>query len=57
MTNKKDVDIMSGEWVILKDDEIVEQNKDLGVIFELAKNYSDHEITISKLPSATYCFY
>lgn len=48
---------MSGEWVILKDDSIIESNKDLKVILELAKNLDDEEITISKIPSATYSFY
>ncbi len=48
---------MSGEWVILKDDSIIESNKDLKVILELAKNLDDEEITISKVPSATYSFY
>ena len=48
---------MSGEWVILKKDSIVESNKDLKVILELAKDYEDKEITISKIPSATFSFY
>ncbi len=48
---------MKGEWVILKDDSIIESNKELKVILELAKNYDDKEITISKIPSATFSFY
>ena len=48
---------MKGEWVILKDDSIIESNKELKVILELAKNYNDEEITISKIPSATFSFY
>ncbi len=48
---------MSGEWVILKDDSIIESNNDLKVILELAKNLDDEEIIISKVPSATYSFY
>jgi len=48
---------LSGEWVILKDDKIIERNKDIKVIMELSKKYNDEEITISKIPSATYCFY
>jgi len=48
---------MSGEWVILKDDSIIESNKDLKIILEHAKKYDDKEITISKIPSATFSFY
>jgi len=48
---------MTGEWVILKDDIIVEHNKDIKVIFDLAKKYNDNDITISKIPSSTHCFY
>ena len=48
---------MSGEWVILKDDSIIESNKDLKVILELAKSLDDEEIVISKIPSAAYSFY
>jgi len=48
---------MSGEWVILKGDKIVEHHKDIKVILDLAKNYNDKEIIVSKIPSATYCFY
>lgn len=48
---------MSGEWVLIKNDMIVEKNKDIKTILELAENYEDDEITISKIPSATYCFY
>ena len=48
---------LSGEWVIMKDDEIIERHMEMKVILELAKNYEDQEIVISKIPSATYCFY
>ena len=48
---------LSGDWVILKNDEIVERNKDIRIILEKAKNYDDKEITISKIPSAMYSFY
>lgn len=48
---------MVGEWVILKGNEIIEHNKDIKVILELAKKYNDKEIIISKNPSAIYCFY
>jgi len=48
---------LSGEWVILKNDEIVERNKAIRVILEVSKKYNDEEISISKIPSATYCFY
>ena len=48
---------LSGEWVILKDDEIIEHDKDIRVILKLSKNYEEEEITISKIPSATYSFY
>lgn len=48
---------LSGEWVILKDDNIIEHNKDIKAILELSKKYYDKEITISKIPSAKYCFY
>jgi len=46
-----------GEWVILKDDQIIEHNKDIRVILESAKKYNDNEITISKIPSTKYGFY
>lgn len=48
---------LTGEWVILKDDEIIERNIDIKVILELAKKYEDRDITISKIPSTSYCFY
>ena len=49
---------MSGEWVILEDDEIIEHNNDLKIIIELAhKKYKDKDVTISKIPSSMYCFY
>jgi hypothetical protein len=47
----------SGEWVILKNDEIIEHNKDMKIILELSEKYKEKEITISKIPSSTYCFY
>ena len=48
---------MSGDWVILKNDEIIEQNKDIRVLLELGeKKYKDEEIVISKIPYA-YSFY
>ena len=46
-----------GEWVILKNDQIIEHNKDIRVILEIAKKYNDNEITISKIPSTKYGFY
>ena len=48
---------MSGEWVILKGNKIIEHDKEIKVILELSKKYEDKEIRISKIPSATYCFY
>ncbi|GAH72744.1 unnamed protein product [marine sediment metagenome] len=48
---------MRGEWVILKNDVIIEHNKDMKVILELSEKYNDKEITISKIPSSMYCFY
>ena len=48
---------LSGEWVIMKDDEIVERHLEMKVILELAKEYEDEDIVISKIPSATYSFY
>ena len=48
---------LSGEWVIMKDNEIVERNLEMKVILELTKKYEDQDIVISKIPSATYCFY
>ncbi|GAH70348.1 unnamed protein product, partial [marine sediment metagenome] len=30
---------LSGEWVILKNDEIIERNKDIRVILEVSKKY------------------
>ena len=48
---------LSGEWVIMKDDEIIERHLEMKVILELAKKYEEQDIVISKIPSATYCFY
>ena len=48
---------LTGEWVILKDDDIIERNVDIKVILELAKKYEGQDIIISKIPSAYYCFY
>ena len=46
-----------GEWVILKDDQIIEHHKDIRVILENAKKYDDNEITISKVPSTNLYFF
>ncbi len=46
-----------GEWVILKNEQIIEHNKDIKEILESAKKYNDEEITISKIPSTKYGFY
>jgi len=51
------MELFNGEWVILKDDEIIEHNKDIRVILENAKKYNDNEITISKVPSTKYGYY
>jgi len=51
------VDEFNGEWVILKNNIIIEHNKDMKIILELAEKYNDEEITISKIPSSIYCFY
>ena len=48
---------LSGEWVIMKNDEIIERNLEMKVILELSKKYEDQDIVISKIPTATYCFY
>ena len=48
---------LTGEWVILKEDEIIERNIDIKVILELAKKYKGQDITISKIPSTSNCFY
>jgi len=49
---------MSRDWVILKKDKIVEQNKDIRVILDLGeKKYKDEEVIISKIPSGDSCFY
>jgi len=49
---------MSGDWVILRKDKIVEKNKDIKVILELGeKKYKDEEVIISKIPSGGSCFY
>ncbi len=48
---------LTGEWVILKEDEIIERNIDIKVILGLAKKYEGQDITISKIPSTSYCFY
>ena len=44
---------LSGEWIIMKDDEIVERHLEMKVILELAKEYEGEDIVISKIPSAT----
>jgi len=41
----------------MKNDEIIERHLEMKVILELAKKYEDQDIVISKIPSATYCFY
>ena len=46
-----------GEWVILKDDVIIEHNKDVKVILKSAEKYNDDEITISKVPSTNFSFF
>ena len=46
-----------GEWVILENDKIIEHNKDIKVILELAEKYDDEKITISKIPSSNHGFY
>lgn len=46
-----------GDWVILKDDEIIESAIDIKDILKLAEKYNRDEITISKNPSSLYCFY
>ena len=48
---------LSGEWVIMKNDEIIERHLEMKVILELAKKYEGQDIVISKIPSAPYCFY
>ncbi len=48
---------MIGEWVILKDEEIIEHNRDVKIILELAEKYKDEKIIISKIPSSEYCYY
>ncbi len=48
---------MIGEWIILKNEEIIEHDRDLKVILKKSENYKDDEITISRIPSATYGFY
>ncbi|MHA1520951.1 MAG: hypothetical protein ACTSRK_12275 [Promethearchaeota archaeon] len=46
-----------GEWVILKNDEIIERDKELSKILDYSKKYDVKTITISKIPSSNYCFY
>lgn len=48
---------LTGEWVIMKEDEIIERNIDIKIILELSKKYEGEDITISKIPSTSYCFY
>jgi hypothetical protein len=49
--------VKPGEWVILIGTTVVEHNKDISKILKLANKYNKEEITISKEPSAKYCFY
>ena len=49
--------VMPGDWVILIGNKVVEHNKDISKILELANKYDPDDITISKEPSAKYCFY
>ncbi len=49
---------MKGEWVIMKNDEVIEHDLDVKIILELAdEKYKDEEVIISKIPSAKFCFY
>ena len=46
-----------GEWVILKDDEIIAHNHNAKIILEKAKDFEYGEIIVTKVPTANYCFY
>ena len=49
--------LVPGEWVILKNNKIVEHNRDINKILKLATKYGENEITITKEPAGKYCFY
>lgn len=44
-------------WVILKDDEIIEKNKDGKKIFEMAEKYDNKDIIVSYCPKHRSQFY
>jgi len=54
---KEYMEEMTGEWVILKNDTIIERNIDMKVILKLTEKYNKDEIVISRIPSSLYCFY
>lgn len=56
-TANKCIDPKGGDWVILMNDKIVECDSDIGKILQKAKKYQIEKITVSKVPSADYCFY
>ena len=48
---------MSGKWVILKNNEIIEQNESGEEILKMAQKYNPDEITIAMIPSSSYCYF
>ena len=47
----------AGKWVILKGDEIIEQDDSLEKIYSLAKKYNSEDITVSQIHNSEYYFY
>ncbi|MEM2870707.1 MAG: hypothetical protein QW379_09900 [Thermoplasmata archaeon] len=46
-----------GEWVLLRDDEIIACDSDVARLMELARRYSPGEVVISKEPVSQHCYY
>jgi len=46
-----------GDWVLLKDDNVIACDKDARKIMELAQDYEPGEVVVSKEPISQYCYY
>ncbi len=54
--NGHDEDLV-GKWVIVKNDEIIEQDESLEKIYSLAKKYDPNDIIVSKYQKVGCYFY
>ena len=48
---------LSGKWVILKNNEIIEQNESGEEILKIAQKYNPDEIIITLIPSSSYYYF